>query len=316
MEALATRIKATGRRAGLWLAPLAVGKSSTIYKEHPDWLLRDSNGKLFVAGFEWSTETYALDTTRLEVIAWLKDLIGRVRGWGFEYLKLDFLSAGALPGKRYVDMPRETAYREALKVIRDAAGDAYLLLCGTPILPALGLCDAIRIGADVGNWWDSRFYSYLLYNQTSPGLMNGIRTSVNRLWLKSLVNVDPDMAFFSENRLLTPEQKQLFLDLTEICGVKATSDLPQAWTDSQKSAIRRWLESSSAIIRTGRYTFTIDGRNVDFSMAMPLPPIPKYFDALLGEIMGFLGNQIWALKLWHWFVRYRSVNEESQSAGG
>ena len=316
MDVLAAKIKATGRRAGLWLAPLAVGKSSTIYKQHPDWLLRDTNGKLFVAGFEWSTETFALDTTHPEVIAWLKTLIHKVRNWGFDYLKLDFLSAGALPGRRYVDMPRETAYREALKTIREAAGDAYLILCGTPILPALGVCDAIRIGADVGNWWDSRFYSYLLYNQTTPGLMNGIRTSVNRLWIKPLVNVDPDVAFFSEIKLLTPEQKQLFLDLTEICGVKATSDLPETWMASQKSAIRRWLESSPAITRTGRYTFTINERKVDFSAVMPLPPVPKYLDAVIGEILGFLGNQIWALKLWHWFIRYSSMRKESQNSGG
>jgi len=307
MDALAAKIRATGRKAGLWLAPLVVGKSSSIYKQHRNWLLHDTSGKLFVAGFEWATEAYALDTTHPEVIEWLKNLIQKVRRWGYDYLKLDFLSAGALPGKRHVNTPRESAYRQALEIIREAAGDAYLLFCGTPILPALGICNAIRIGADVGNWWDSRFYSYLLYNQTSPSVRNGIRTSVNRLWLKSLVNIDPDVAFFSENKSLTPEQKQLFLDLTNICGVKATSDIPETWTEVQKSAIRNWLDSSPTISRKSRYTFTIDGREVDFSPAMPLPPIPKYFDALLGEIFGFLGNQIWALKIWHWLIRYSAT---------
>ncbi len=309
MDTLAAKIKATGRKAGLWLAPLVVGKTSTIFKDHQDWLLRDYDGNLLVTGFEWSTDTYALDTTHPEVMEWLKSLIRKVRAWGYDYLKLDFLSAGAQPGKRHLDIPRETAYRQALQVIREAAGDAYLLLCGTPILPALGICDAIRIGADVGNWWDSRFYSYLLYNQTTPGLKNGIRTSVNRLWLMSLVNVDPDVAFFSESKSLTPNQKQLFLDLTHICGVKATSDLPDSWTPSQRIIIRQWLEASPTIHRTGRYGFTIDGRKVDFSPAMPLPPIPKYFDALLGEILGFLGNQLWALKIWHRLIRYQATKK-------
>ncbi|MEO8356598.1 MAG: glycoside hydrolase family 36 protein [Chloroflexota bacterium] len=309
MDTLAARIKATGRKAGLWLAPLVVGKTSDIYKDHQDWLLHDYDGNLFVAGFEWSTDTYALDTTHPEVMEWLKNLIRKVRAWGYDYLKLDFLSAGAQPGKRHLDIPRETAYRQTLQVIREAAGDAYLLLCGTPILPALGICDAIRIGADVGNWWDSRFYSYLLYNQTTPGLQNGIRTTVHRLWLKSLVNVDPDVAFFTETKSLTPDQKQLFLDLTEICGVKATSDLPDSWSPSQRIIVRQWLEASPAINHTGRYTFTIDGRTVDFSPAIPLPPIPKYFDALLGEILGFLGNQLWALKIWHRLIRYQATKK-------
>lgn len=307
MDELAAKIKATGRKAGLWLAPLVIAKSSDIFKHHQDWLLHDHDGKLFVAGFEWSTDTYALDTTHPEAIEWLRNLIRKVRLWGYDYLKLDFLSAGAQPGKRHVDIPRETAYRRALQVIREEAGDAYLLLCGTPILPSLGVCDAVRIGADVGNWWDSRFYSYLLYNQTTPSLKNGIRTSVNRLWLKPLVNVDPDVAFFSESQSLTPAQKQLFMDLTEICGVRATSDLPATWTSSERTDVRQWLESSPNIHRTGRYTFTIDGRAVDFSPAMPLPPLPRYLDAVLGEILGFLGNQLWALKIWHWLIRYQDT---------
>lgn len=316
MASLAAKIRARGRKAGLWLAPLTVGKSSSIYKNHRDWLLHDLNGKPVVAGFEWSVETFALDTTHPEVVAWLAQTIKRAREWGYEYLKLDFLSAGALPGKRRVDLPRETAYRKALETIREAAGDAYLLLCGTPILPSLGMCDAIRIGADGGHWWDSHFYSTVLYNQTSPGLRNAIRTSVNRLWLAPLVNLDPDVAFFSESKSLTSEQKRLFLDLTEICGVKATSDLPESWSSAQKSAIRQWFESSPIISRTGRYTFSIDGRVVDFSPTMPLPPLPKLFDALVGEIAGFLGNQIWALKLWHGLIRYSSLIKRPKKAAG
>jgi alpha-galactosidase len=304
MAALASKIKASGRRAGLWLAPLVVAKSSSIYKLHPDWLLHDPDGRLVVAGFEWSCETFALDTTHPQALDSLRMLIRKVRAWGYDYLKLDFLSAGALPGRRYVDTPRETAYRQALEVIREAAGDAYLLLCGTPILPSLGMCDAIRVGADVANDWDTRFYSYLLYNQTAPSVRNAIRTSVNRLWLRSLVHPDPDIAFFSEDKSLTPDQKQLFLDLTEVCGVKATSDLPSTWSETQRATIRTWLEASPAIHRTSRYTFNIGGRSVDFSRAMPLPSIPRYFSALLGEILGWLGNRILILKLWHRLFRY------------
>jgi alpha-galactosidase len=277
--------------------------------------LRDVNGKLYVAGFEWSAESYALDTTHPEVIDWLRNLIGKVKGWGFDYLKLDFLSAGALPGKRHIDIPRETAFRQALQAMREAAGDAYLLLCGVPILPAIGVCDAIRVGADVANLWDSNFYSYLLYNQTTPSVVNGLRTSVNRLWLKPLVHVDPDVAFFSESKSLTEAQKQQFLDLTEITGFKATSDLPAEWSTEQRESIRRWLESEPRVERTGRYTFTIDDRAVDFSPAMPLPPVPKYFDALLSGILGFLGNQFWILKIWHWLIRYSSTNKVSKDGG-
>ncbi|MBL8064142.1 MAG: alpha-galactosidase, partial [Anaerolineales bacterium] len=50
MSALAEKIKSTGRRAGLWLAPLLAAKSSRLYREHSDWLLRDEKGQLVSAG--------------------------------------------------------------------------------------------------------------------------------------------------------------------------------------------------------------------------------------------------------------------------
>lgn len=307
MVGVAEKIKSTGRKAGLWLAPLLVGKSSSLYQEHPEWLLHDADGRLVFAGFEFGEEVCALDATHPDAADWLANLIKKARSWGYEYLKLDFLYAGALPGVRHTDMPREAAYRYALEIIREAAGDAYLLVCGCPILPSLGLCDAMRIGADVAGFWDSKFYSYYLYNQTAPSMKNGVRTTVHRLWLDPLVHIDPDVAFFGSGNAFTPEQKSLMRDLTEICGFKACSDLPGGWTGSERQGVRDWLETEHRIQRTGRYTFTINGRQVDFSPAMSLPPRPTGLDKLLYHLLGFLGNQLWALKLWHRLLRYQAA---------
>ena len=307
MDGMATQIKATGRKAGLWLAPLLVGKSSLLYREHPEWLLRSVEGGYVFAGFEFGEELYALDATHPEAAEWLGNLIKKVRSWGYDYLKLDFLYAGALPGIRHKDLPREAAYRHALEIIREAAGDAYLLVCGCPILPSLGLCDAMRIGADVAGFWDSKFYSYYLYNQTAPSLKNAIRTTAHRLWLASLVHIDPDVAYFENSTPLTSEQKQLMQALTEICGFKACSDLPTGWTDIERKAVRDWLENDCTVQRSGRYTFEIKGRQVDFSPAMPLPTIPSGLDWLGYHILSFIANQLWALKLWHRVLRYQAT---------
>ncbi len=53
MTALADKIKSTGRKAGLWLAPLLAAKSSRLFREHPDWFLKDEAGKFVSAGFNW-----------------------------------------------------------------------------------------------------------------------------------------------------------------------------------------------------------------------------------------------------------------------
>ena len=299
MTALADKIKATGRKAGLWLAPLLVVPSSKTYREHPDWLLRNEQGQLVSAGFNWGEQLYALDTTHPDVLNWLEALMKQVRGWGFEYIKLDFLYAGALPGKRHISLPREAAYRQGLKVIRAALGeDAYFLTCGAPVLPSLGLCDAMRIGPDVAAEWESYRDSVLLNNPTTPGAKNAVRTSVNRLWLAPLVHTDPDVAYFrAQESRLTPAQNAMLQDLALVCGFKATSDLPQWLTRSERETLCQFLNEQPKIERCGRYSFRIDQRLVDFSPAMELPTRSYGLTALLGALTGWLGSQPFALRL-------------------
>jgi alpha-galactosidase len=299
MGALANKIRASKRTAGLWLAPLLAVPSSRLYREHPDWLLRDPYGALVSAGFNWGEPLYAVDTTHPEALDWLAELMKQVRAWGFDYLKLDFLYAGALPGKRHTDLPREAAYRQGLGIMREAMGaDAYFLTCGAPILPSLGLCDAIRIGPDVAGEWESYRDAKLLYNPATPGTKNAIRTTLNRLWLKPLVVTDPDVAYFrTRHNSLTTEQKRLLQDLALVCDFKATSDLPQWLRADERQELQNFLEIQPQVERRGRYAFTLDDRKVDFSPAMPLPDPPRRLNSLGSAFIGWLGNQPWALKL-------------------
>ncbi|MHB8776531.1 MAG: glycoside hydrolase family 36 protein [Anaerolineales bacterium] len=299
MIALAEQIKSTGRKAGLWLAPLIAVKSSKLFREHSDWFLRDERGRFVPAGFNWGEHLFALDTTHPEVTSWLVALMKQVRAWGFDYLKLDFLYAGALKGKRYEDMPREAAYRESLRVMHEAMGaDAFFLTCGTPILPAIGLCDAIRIGPDVAHDWEKYRDAILLYNPTTPGTKNAIRTVVHRLWLKPLLHIDPDVAYFeSKENSLTQEQKILMQDLAYICGFKATSDLPQWMTSDELDQLRSFLNANPKVKQMGRYIFQIDDRTVDFTSATSMPEIPKGLVALWAAFLGWLGDRHFVLRI-------------------
>jgi alpha-galactosidase len=301
MAALAGKIRTTGRRAGLWLAPLLAVRSSRLFHEHPDWFLRDEDGRYVSAGFNWGEPLYALDTTRLEVDRWLADLMKQVRSWGFDYIKLDFLYAGALKGVRSRDVPREAAFRQALATLRSAMGpDAFFLTCGTPILPTLGLCDAIRIGPDVGGVWESDRDAKFFSNPSTPGTKNAIRTVLGRLWLQPIMRTDPDVAYFAPVwNELTPDQRRLLQDLALVCGFKATSDLPQWLDDTTRAALRSFLEASPAVERLDRATFCIDGRRVDFSPALPLPPAPQGFTALEADVLGWLGSQPAVLKIFN-----------------
>jgi len=272
MAELADKIKATGRTAGLWLAPFMVTKLSSIFREHRDWLLKDEYGKPVPVGLTWEGVPYALDVSHPEVLAWLDKLIRKIRGWGYDYLKLDFLYAGAVPGKRYKDMPRETAYRNALKVMREAAGDAYILACGAPVIPSLGLCDGIRVGPDVSPYWLNQPLSVWLNNPNDTSTQNSIRTSLHRLWLKPLVNIDPDVMFFrSKYNALKPAEQQLLLDLGTISGFKATSDLPQWMNRKDLDSVHEYLKADIHVRKISRYKYQLSDREVDFSSVIPLP---------------------------------------------
>ena len=302
MNALAEKIKSTGRRAGLWLAPLIAVKSSRLFKEHADWFLRNEHGRFVSAGFNWGEPLYALDVTHPDVISWLVALMKQVRHWGFDYLKLDFLYAGALKGKRYKDMPREAAYRECLRVMREAMGvDAFFLTCGTPILPAIGMCDAMRIGPDVSHDWEKYRDATLLYNFTTPGTKNAIRTVVHRLWLKPLLHIDPDVEYFeSKENSLEDEHKLQLQDLALICNFKATSDLPQWMTPTEREQVRDFLNAAPKITQLSRYVFQLDDRVVDFSPAVSLPEPPKGLTLLWAKFLGWLGDFHFVLRILKW----------------
>ena len=86
---------------GLWLAPYMSIPRARLIREHPDWLLRGSLGRPVYAGFVWDAFTTALDLTHPAVVEHTCRLISTAtHEWGFP-IKLDFLYAAALPGRRH-----------------------------------------------------------------------------------------------------------------------------------------------------------------------------------------------------------------------
>ena len=187
---LAERVRGSGFRPGLWLGPLTVHPKSQLAQEHPAWLLRDAHERPVSAG--WIAGRFraqALDPTHPEVEQYLYDLISvAVKEWGYSYLKLDFLYAGALPGEHHnPHLTRAQAYRHALRIMREAAGeDTYLVGCGAPLGPSVGLVDAMRIGPDTAPYWAPRvpLIRDLFQRAPSlPSLRNSLRNVATRAWM-------------------------------------------------------------------------------------------------------------------------------------
>ncbi len=238
---IAKEIRASGFRAGLWLAPLLVSRASNTAREHPDWLLRRSDGKPRVAliNKDWKGKIcYALDPTHPEVLSWLERIARRARKDGFDYLKLDFLYAGTLPGERYdPDLPSGAAYRGAIEAIRRGAGKAaFLLGCGAPLGPSIGLFEAMRIGPDVAPYWASPIADRLFGVKAAPSAVNGLRNVLSRaalhrrLWLN-----DPDCAVLrdEDTKLDTNEVRTLAATIAVSGGLLVLSDDPDKLSDER-----------------------------------------------------------------------------------
>lgn len=137
LERMADRIQAAGMRPGIWIAPFMVSPASKLARDHPDWLVKDAD-----AGLHWDRIMRILDITNRAAAEFVAHVFRTFRSWGFSYFKLDFLYAAAIPGL--------DEYRQGMQLIREAVGpDAILLIGGAPLLPSIGLCDAMRVGPDV-----------------------------------------------------------------------------------------------------------------------------------------------------------------------
>lgn len=149
--AVAGDIRAAGLRAGIWTAPFLAGERSRLLADHPGWAL----GPAMHNPVWWGGWAVALDTTNPAVLDHVTETMAALTAQGFDYHKVDFLYAAALPASRCGT--RAEALRRGLEAVRLGVGDdAFLLGCGSPFGPAVGIVDAMRVSPDVTTAWAPR----------------------------------------------------------------------------------------------------------------------------------------------------------------
>jgi hypothetical protein len=147
--ALAADIRAAGHTPGLWMAPFYVDRSTAAYTDHPDWWVRDADGEELTFSNLGSGDYAIIDVTVPDAAAWMGAQVSAKADEGYGFLKLDFLYAGAVEGVRAEPITGTEAYHRGMDVLRAAAGDAFVLACGAPMLPSVGTADGFRTGADI-----------------------------------------------------------------------------------------------------------------------------------------------------------------------
>lgn len=258
LKEIASEIRKRKFSAGLWIAPFSASETSKVFREHQDWFVRNEDGSPRIAYRNWGKKIFSLDTTNPEVLDHLRDLIVSIRRSGFDYLKIDFLFAGAIPGRRYREGcgPIE-AYRIGMKAIRDAAGkDCFILGCGAPLLPSVGFVDGMRIGSDTSPQWNGEAMDigipsarFSLRNAYTRAFMH------RRLWLN-----DPDTVILRKCEM-TEEEKRIFaLSVGLLDGMMINSD-DMELVDSQGISLLK----EAIMLKGGEPRVFLDGMNSVFA---------------------------------------------------
>ena len=169
-EAFDEIIKA-GYKPGIWIGPYMVGNRSLLFREHPDWILRNLEGeplKALIMDNEpkmWGRqdeEYYVLDTSHPDAMEYMRQVFRTFRSWGASMFKTDFMLWGFqdssrvrrhTPGKTSVEY-----FREFLQMIFETIGEeSYWLGCIAPFQPFIGYANGMRVGGDVGACWEGEY---------------------------------------------------------------------------------------------------------------------------------------------------------------
>lgn len=155
---LVEKIRTAGAEPALWVAPFIAEPGSQLFRDHPDWFVRDAvHGAPLPAeqvtyGGWRCTPWYVLDGTHPAVQQHLRQLFATLRdALGIRYFKLDANFWGAIhSGYRYQsNATRIEAYRQGMQAILAGVGeDAFILGCNAPMWPSLGLVHGMRVADD------------------------------------------------------------------------------------------------------------------------------------------------------------------------
>lgn len=251
MKTIADAVHREGYLAGIWLAPFNVQRGkSRISKEHPDWLIRNPDGKPQLGCVAWGG-AYTLDIYNPEVREHLKKVFDAVlNDWGYDMVKLDFLYSQCRTPRN--NKTRGTIMCEAMDFLRECVGDKIILGCGVPLGPAFGVVDACRISCDVDLSYGGKFYNSMSINNELPSAQNAINNSMFRRHLngRAFLN-DPDVFFLRDHNLtFTWEQKLLLAKINNLFGrVLFVSDDAGEYSEAELEVLKEtFIESDAKIL--------------------------------------------------------------------
>lgn len=202
LKSFADRCKANGQVAGIYWTPF------TDWGKNPEREIKDAPGYkykdvyLYANGKPQELDgAYAVDPTHPVIEAMMKRISDLFRRTGFEYVKMDFMTHGAMEADRWYNPSIKTGiqgYNYGMQLLNTYFGDMYLNLSISPVFPA-HYAQSRRIACDAWNkikdteytlnatsygWWQDRVYQY---NDADHIVLRGATEGENRARITSAV---------------------------------------------------------------------------------------------------------------------------------
>lgn len=235
------KIHQKGLKAGLWLAPFVAEEKSKLFREHLDWIKKDSHGHPMKSGGNWSGH-YALDLDNKEVIDYIKECLKHYADMGFDFFKLDFLYAAGLP--QYKGVSRCQKQYQAYSLLRETLKDKLVLGCGANIMNSYENFDYLRVGPDVSLEFDDVAYMRLFHRERISTKVTVQNTIYRSFFNNHLFGNDPDVFLLrSDNIKLSLPQRKALIKINALFGsVFMTSDNIATYNKEQKQILSEALE--------------------------------------------------------------------------
>jgi hypothetical protein len=195
LENAAREIFKHGYRAGVWIAPFVVSNKSKLIKKHPDWIIKDREGRIKLEMANENETFYSIDPSKEAVKKYLRSVFHSLRKMGFIFYEMDYLEWGLKDSKNVkIDSQEKSSVqilREALDIIRQEIGYGSLVMAdNTAFQPVIGFADILKTSSSCDAGWNdagvknmiretyyTQYFNNILW-QNNPGEINIIDNQI------------------------------------------------------------------------------------------------------------------------------------------